>query len=112
MPLCHENALTDPFRSCAKCGQPALWSVDIYTEQEQFKHILQHLSTDLQLQLRLSNTMARAQRTFVQFASPELSKQQERTLDSVIQMLTSQLDTIEHNTSSGKDGVDQVYLWY
>lgn len=96
------------FRSCTKGGQPALWSLDVYTEQEQFKRVLQQLSTDLQLQLRLANTMAGAQRIFVQFASPELSTQQQRTLDSVVQMLITQLDTIEHNISSGKGRVSRA----
>ena len=46
--------------------------------------------------------MARAQRTFVQFGLPKLSLQQERTLDSVLQMLAGQLDAVEPSALLGR----------
>ncbi|KAF2103516.1 hypothetical protein NA57DRAFT_72491 [Rhizodiscina lignyota] len=87
-------------RTCTGGGHPALWSVDTYTEQDQFKRILPQLPAELQLQLQLATIMSRAQRTFVQFGLPKLSSQQERTLDSVLQMVTTQLDTVESRASS------------
>ena len=90
------------YRTSTRSGHPALWPIDTYTEQEQFKSILRQFPTELQLQLQLANIMARAQRTFVQFGLPKLSSQQERTLDSVLQMLTGQLDAIEPNALLGR----------
>ena len=89
-------------RTCTRSGHPALWATDTYTEQEQFKEILQQLPSDVQLQLQLANIMSRAQRTFSQLGLGQLSTQQERTFDAVLQMLASQLDSIKPNESSGR----------
>jgi hypothetical protein len=77
-------------------------SADAYTDQEQLKSILLQLPTDLQLQLQLSNIMAGAQKIFVQFNSQKLTIQEEQSLDSVLKMVTSQLDGLEFTTSSSK----------
>ncbi|KAF2665982.1 hypothetical protein BT63DRAFT_45829 [Microthyrium microscopicum] len=90
-------------RICTGTGQAALISFEPYNEQEKFKSILQQLPATIQLQLQLSTLVVRAQKTFLEFVASPLDPQQERTLDTVLQMLNSQLDTLQTSSSSSWD---------
>jgi hypothetical protein len=77
-------------------------SLDTYNEQPGFKDMLQQLPVTLQLQFQLSTILARAHKTFEELGLLTMNVQQERTLDSVLKMLSSQIDSIESNATSGK----------
>lgn len=77
-------------------------SFDTYNEQSRFKDILQQLPATLQLQLQLATILARAHKTFVELGLLTMTLQQERALDSVLRMLSSQIDSIESKAASGK----------
>jgi transcriptional regulatory protein LEU3 len=77
-------------------------SLDTYNEQPKFKDILQQLPVTLQLQLQLATTLTRAHKTFVEFGLLNITLQQERAFDSVLSMLSSQIDSVESNAANGK----------
>lgn len=99
---CSESVLIFPqLRLCTSVGQPALMNFDAYHKQSKFKEIMTQLPATLQLQFKLANTLSRAHRVFIDHNLLEMTRQQERALDSVIQMFLTQLEGMENAVTSG-----------
>jgi transcriptional regulatory protein LEU3 len=95
-------------RACFAGGHPALASLDLYNEQEQFKDTLGQLPESIKLQLQLTDLINRANKTFLELGLLSMTKQQERTLDSLLRMFNNQLDGIRIEEPSGKQLVYSI----
>jgi hypothetical protein len=80
-------------------------SLDAYNEHIKFQDLLQQLPATLQLQFQLSNLITQAHKAFVDINLFTMTLQDERTLDSAIKKLNSQIDSIEWKAVSGR------YAW-
>lgn len=70
-------------------------------EQSNFKEAMAQLPDTLQLHFDLANTPSRAYRVFIDHNLLEMTRQQERALDSIIQKFLTQLEYMENVVTSG-----------